>query len=185
VIGIGHGQGHELGHGWSLNIRFEVEADAASVFAVNEQAFERPDEARLVERLRREADPYIGLVALRNEEIVGHIAFTPVAIEGWEGHPRAAGLAPLAVMPAVQREGIGSALARAGLAECRARGFALVVVLGDPEYYARFGFEPASARGIANVYDAPAGAFRVLELQPGALHGARGTVHYHEAFNAV
>ena len=168
-----------------MNIRFEQEPDAASVFRVNEQAFERPDEARLVERLRREADPYIGLVAARDGKVVGHIAFTPVTIAGWEGHPRAAGLAPLAVMPAMQREGIGSALARAGLAECRARGFALVVVLGDPEYYARFGFEPASEHGIGNVYDAPAGAFRVLELQAGALHGARGTVHYHDAFNAV
>lgn len=108
-----------------------------------------------------------------------------MTISGWDGHPRAAGLAPLAVAPAVQRQGIGSQLARAGLEICRERGFALVVVLGDPAYYARFGFEPASAHGLGGDYPAPEGAFRVMALVAGALNGARGTVHYHAAFNDV
>jgi putative acetyltransferase len=168
-----------------MNIRIEEARDATGVHAVNEAAFARPDEARLVERLRREADPYIGLVAERDGNVVGHIAFTPVTIEGWAGHPRAAGLAPLAVMPAVQRQGIGSQLARAGLTVCRMQGITLVVVLGDPEYYARFGFVPASECGLGCEYDAPAGAFRVLELQRGALTDAAGTVRYHTAFTDV
>jgi putative acetyltransferase len=168
-----------------MNIRIEKARDAVGVGAVNEQAFGRPDEARLVERLRREADPYIGLVAEDDKRIVGHIAFTPVTIEGWVGHPRAVGLAPLAVAPSVQRKGIGGQLTRAGLAHCRAQGFALAVVLGDPEYYARFGFVPAAERGLADEYHAPPGAFRVLELQLGALTGAAGTVRYDAAFADV
>jgi putative acetyltransferase len=168
-----------------LIIRAEKDGDAAAVFAVVEQAFARPEEARLVERLRREADPYIGLVAVREGAIVGHIAFTPVTIAGWDGHPRAAGLAPLAVAPAAQRQGIGAQLTRTGLDICRQRGFALVVVLGDPEYYTRFGFEPATEHGLGDEYGAPAGAFRVLAFTPSALVGARGTVRYHAAFGDV
>lgn len=168
-----------------VTIRVEEDGDAEAVFAVNEQAFGRPEEARLVQRLRREAQPYIGLVALRDGRVVGHIAFSPVSIEGWNRHPRAAGLAPLAVAPEMQRQRIGSQLARAGLERCRERGFALVVVLGDPEYYARFGFEPAGAHGLGADSLVPEGAFRVLELRPAALSGATGTVHYLKAFNDV
>ena len=166
-------------------IRPEEARDAAAVYDVNARAFARPDEARLVDRLRREAAPYIGLVAEDVAGVVGHIAFTPVTIVGWNAHPPALGLAPLAVAPAVQRQGVGSQLARAGLEICRQRGFALVVVLGDPGYYGRFGFEPASDHGLRDEYHAPPGAFRVLALVEGSLAGARGTVRYHAAFAQV
>jgi putative acetyltransferase len=92
------------------------------------------------------------------------------------------GLAPMAVLPARQRQGIGSALVRDGLGRCRELGYEAVVVLGHPGYYPRFGFVPASRFGIGCEYDVPAEVFMALELVPGALRGKPGTIRYHPAF---
>jgi putative acetyltransferase len=91
----------------------------------------------------------------------------------------------MAVGPARQRAGIGSALVRAGLERCKLLDAAAVVVLGHPAYYPRFGFVPAAAFGLACEYDVPAEAFMALELRPGALRGAAGTLRYHAAFAEV
>jgi putative acetyltransferase len=88
----------------------------------------------------------------------------------------------MAVIPARQRAGIGSALVRAGLQRCRELGSDAVLVLAHPRYYPRFGFAPAACLGIGCEYDVPAEAFMALELRPDALHGASGTVKYHPAF---
>ena len=96
------------------------------------------------------------------------------------------GLAPMAVAPARQRQGVGSALARAGIAACRDLGFGAVIVLGHPEYYPRFGFVPASRFGLRSEYDVPDDVFMAMELKPGALHGrGPGTIRYHPAFGNV
>lgn len=165
-------------------IRPEVERDRAAVHALNVSAFDGPAEAALVDLLRDQAQPLISLIAEENSAVVGHILFSPVALSG---HPvlRIMGLAPMAVAPSHQRRGIGSALVRAGLEQCRQLGVDAVFVLGHPAYYPRFGFAPAVARGIRSEYDVPDDTFMVLELDIGTLGGRSGTVTYHEAFSNV
>jgi putative acetyltransferase len=165
-------------------IRPERETDEAAVHAVNASAFETRVEADLVDALRRQAEPIVSLVAEDRGAIVGHIMFSPVTLSG---HPalRLMGLAPMAVVPTHQRQGIGSALVTAGLEQCRRLGFAAVVVLGHPAYYPRFGFSPATRFGIGCEYDVPEDVFMVMELDAGALRGASGTVQYHTAFSNV
>ncbi len=102
-------------------------------------------------------------------------------------HPdlEAMGLGPMAVMPDHQRQGIGSALVRAGIEHCKQLGCDAVVVLGHPEYYPRFGFTPASRFGIKSEYDVPEDVFMALELRPGTLKGRSGTMAYHPAFGSL
>lgn len=95
------------------------------------------------------------------------------------------GLAPMAVLPEYQNKGIGSALVRAGLEQCRNLGFAAVIVLGHPEYYPRFGFKPAAGFGIDSKYDIPEEVFMAIELEPGALSDLSGRAQYHEAFDSL
>ncbi len=167
-----------------MRIRPEEPADHAGVRAVNVAAFETAAEADLVEALRARARPLVSLVAEAAGAIVGHIMFSPVTLPG---HPTLAlmGLAPLAVTPARQRTGIGSALVEAGLAACRRLGADAVVVLGHPGYYPHFGFAPGVRVGLDCEYDVPAEAFMVLELRPGALRSASGRVQYHAAFASL
>ena len=92
------------------------------------------------------------------------------------------GLAPMAVLPEEQRRGIGSALVRAGLDECRRLDVSAVIVLGHADYYPRFGFLPAQAFGVTSEYDVPADVFMALELKAGALGTCAGLARYHAAF---
>ena len=165
-------------------IRDEAAGDDAAIRAVNLAAFETDTEARLVDLLRVTASPVISLVAEVAGDVVGHIMFSPVVVDGC-GDLLLLGLAPMAVSPAYQRQGIGSALVRAGLDACRTLGACAVVVLGHPAYYPRFGFRPASELGLACEYDVPAGFFMARALGPGHLEGVRGTVRYHRAFGEV
>lgn len=165
-----------------MRVRAEETQDWAAVQAVNETAFETAAEARLVAVLRDQARPIVSLVAEEGGTIVGHIMFSPVALPG-HADLKIMGLAPMAVAPAHQRRGIGSALVRAGLERCKELGFGAVVVLGHPEYYPRFGFSPSVRFGIGCEYDVPDEAFMLVELQAGFLQGASGKVRYHAAFN--
>jgi len=166
---------------WS--IRPERTGDAAAVSVVNTLAFRRRREAWLVERLRARASPYLGLVAAVGEEIVGHILFTPVSLRGDGTASTLMALAPMAVWPAWQGRGVGSALVREGLAACRAAGHDVVVVVGHPAYYPRFGFVRARPLGLGSDPSFPDEAFMVAELTPGALGGRRGLVEYGEEFS--
>ena len=131
-----------------ITIRPETNTDFAAVRHVNELAFGQPLEANLVDALRENAQPYISLVATNGNEVVGHIFFSPVTIEPNQQNVSIMGLAPMAVLPEFQRQGIGSQLVRAGLAECEGLGSDAVVVLGHPKFYPRFGFIPASRKGL-------------------------------------
>ena len=162
----------------AVKLRYETAADIAQIHEVNERAFGQPGEAGLVDALREQATPFLSIVADDDGAIVGHICFTPVTIA--DGNHLVMGLAPMAVVPERQNQGIGSQLVRFGLDECRRVGAVAVVVLGHPEYYPRFGFRPASSAGLRSEYDVPDPVFMVLALTPGV--DLRGIARYHEAF---
>lgn len=166
-------------------IREERSEDEAAVAAIVERAFGRLLEADLVAALRRDGAAALSLVAEQEGRILGHILFSPVIIEGDAEGFAAAALAPLAVLPAFQRLGIGSALVSAGLERCREIGFSRVLVLGDPAYYQRFGFAPAAAAGIRFPGEVPEDAFMAIALESGALEGCAGTARYAQAFDKL
>ncbi len=168
-----------------ITIRPESPEDAPRVRQINELAFEQPAEADLVEQLRRNCADALSLVA-EGDAIVGHILFTPVVIESVGRTVVGMGLAPMAVLPDRQRQGIGSQLVRRGLDILRERACPFVVVVGHPEYYPRFGFEPASRHGLASQWEGmPDAAFMVLTLDAPAMAGVAGVAKYREEFNAV
>ena len=165
-----------------ISVRLEEPRDVADVRETNEQAFGAPLEARLVDSLRGSADS-ISLVAQVDDRVIGHILFTPVSIEP-PVSVRVAGLAPMAVRPEYQRVGIGGQLVRAGIEECRRRGYSAVVVVGHPAYYPRFGFVPADTKSLECEFPVPREAFMVIELEASALVGVAGIVRYQPEFAA-
>jgi putative acetyltransferase len=133
-----------------ITVRQEARKDFARISEVVEAAFGKPVEARLVERIRASAEyvPELSLVAEKDGEIVGHVMYSYSMLTDGDERRRVLQLAPLAVSPERQGEGIGGLLVRASLALADERGEPLVVLLGHPTYYPRFGFEPASEYGI-------------------------------------
>ncbi|MCC6419825.1 MAG: N-acetyltransferase [Gemmataceae bacterium] len=164
-----------------LVIRFERPTDAEGIHAVHAAAFPASDEARLVAALRAAGRLTVALAALAGERVVGHVAFSPVSIADSSG---GVGLAPVAVLPEVQRQGIGSRLIRDGLAAAREAGCGFVVVLGDPRYYGRFGFVPARRWNLHDEYGG-GDAFQALELCPGSIPAGGGLVRYAPEFAAL
>ncbi len=170
----------------ATRIRFETAEDYGPIREVNLRAFEGGGEADLVDALREQAEPFVSLVAEDERgAILGHIAFSPVTIGAETESPGCLGLGPMAVTPDLQRCGIGSALVREGLRICLNDGHRVVVVLGHPDYYPRFGFVPASRFGLTCEYAVPDDVFMALELVPGALVGHAGLVRYHPVFANV
>ena len=166
-----------------MDIRTEKPEDLEAVRNVNIAAFERENEANLVDRLRGIASTF-SFVAVQSDRIVGHIFFSPVVVEGkCSSNLSILGLAPVAVLPEYQRQGIGTLLIQQGLEECGRSGFQAVVVLGHPDFYSRFGFFPASRKSLKCEYDVPDEAFMVLELESGALQDCSGTVKYRSEFS--
>jgi putative acetyltransferase len=154
-----------------------------AVLRVHRAAFGREDEARLVQQLHLSGRDVFELLAECDGTIVAHVAFSPVTIEHGEDG-RARGLAPVAVLPAWQRQGIGTRLIGEALQALRAAALRGVVVLGDPTYYARFGFEPASRYGLHDIYGG-GDAFMTLALYEGSMRGYRGRVDYAPEFANV
>ena len=171
----------------TINIRCETAADVEAIFSINSRAFKSEGEARLVSALREQGafDPKLSLVAEKEGHLVGHILFTPVEIGGESKTVKAIGLGPIAVLPDYQRQGIGTALIKEGLTACRQYGHKIVFVVGHPRYYPRFGFQPASPKGLKYTYPVPDDVFMVQELMPGGLDGITGTVKYHPEFNLL
>ena len=165
----------------SIEIRDEHTGDTAAVRDVNRLAFGRDQEANIVDALRASGAVLVSLVATANGRIVGHIVYSAVDVNGVAG----AGLAPVAVDPDHQRQGIGTALVEAGNARLRDAGCPFVVVIGHPAYYPRFGFSPASGHGLTCEWDVPDEAFMLLVLDQPAMRRVSGLVKYREEFSTV
>lgn len=159
-------------------------ADLPEVKRLNDLAFGGPDEGRLVELLHARGKALISLAAVYQEKIIGHILFSPVQFRPPHPQIRAIGLAPMAVLPEYQNQGIGSQLVRQGLAACQAGDWQVVIVLGHTAFYPRFGFRPASELGLDNEY-AAGEAFMALELAPHVLDDVQSTACYADEFKEI
>ena len=166
----------------AVRIRLEGNAacDRAAIYAVNEAAFGTSDEANLVDRLRAEHHVLVSLVAELDSVIVGHILFSRMWINTKSGHIAAVALAPVAVLTTHQRKGIGGLLIRHGLELLRSRGESIVIVVGHPAYYPRFGFSTDLTRSIESPFSRQ--AFMAMELQKGVLDRIHGQVVYPPPF---
>lgn len=160
-------------------IRDARPSDYPAIRAVLRHAFPADEEADLVEQLRADGDVLVELVEASDIAVRGHILYSPLAIERDGETLAAAALAPVAVLPALQRAGIGGALIRAGNSRCAALGLGAIIVLGHADYYPRFGFSAALAESLEAPFSGP--HFMALELRPGALRGG-GKVRYAKAF---
>jgi putative acetyltransferase len=159
--------------------RHELPMDIPAIAEVLATSFPTAEEAEVVKALRHNGHLAISLVAEEQGMIIGHIAFSPVTVDGKVG---GLGLAPVAVVPDYQNLGIGSMLVEEGLKSAKASGAGYVVVLGHSHYYPRFGFKPAKPLGYTNEYDADE-SFMILELKPGGLP-SKGLVKYGSEFGA-
>jgi putative acetyltransferase len=167
-----------------MRVRSESDVDRAAIRAVNEAAFGSPVEADIIDALRAKGVELVSLVADRDGAILGHILFSPVSLAGHDAL-ELMGLGPMAVLPREQRKGIGSALVREGLRQCKQLGAQAVVVVGHPQYYPRFGFAPARRYGIRCEYDVPDDVFMIAELERQALRALSGLVRYDAAFGGA
>ncbi|MGD8437204.1 MAG: N-acetyltransferase [Syntrophobacterales bacterium] len=165
-----------------VEIRKEQPQDIQIIHQVNTRTFGQLLEADLVDRLRRNCNDLLSLVAVAGNEIVGHILFSPITVEGEETTAEGMALAPMAVLPEYQRQGIGSKLVRAGIAILASSDCAFVIVLGHADYYPRFGFEPASSYGVRCEWEVPDDAFMILVFKESGMQGISGVARYRPEF---
>lgn len=158
-------------------IRDENLQDWKAVYQVVSAAFGQLAEAELVEELRRAGDSVVSLVAEEGGQIVGHVLLSKMSAP----FPSLA-LAPVSVVPARQRRGIGSALIRKAIDRARGEGWAAIFVLGDPKYYERFDFDREAAADFTSPYAGP--HFMVLKLAR-SLSATTGQLHHAAAFAAL
>ncbi|OQY10792.1 MAG: hypothetical protein B6I30_08225 [Desulfobacteraceae bacterium 4572_187] len=148
-----------------VEVRFEQPKDIDEVRLLNDKAFGQPVEGHIVDKLRQSCNRILSLVAISNNKIVGHIMFSPVTIETQEVVIQGMGLAPMAVLPELQNQGIGSILVKEGLRIIRNMSYPFVIVLGHKKYYPRFGFERASKYGLKSQWEGiPDEAFMAMIL---------------------
>ena len=170
-----------------ISIRVERPEDIGEIRKVIEeafiQAFGQAPEADLVDRLRENCPGLLSLMAVNGDIVVGYIIFSPVKIEG-NKIVEGMGLAPMAVLPKFQRRGIDTELVQSGIEMLKSNGRPFVIVLGHPDYYPRFGFEPASHEGIRCQWEgAPDEAFLILVLDEEAMGGISGVARYRSEFD--
>ena len=165
--------------------REEKPEDMVAIRKLNDLAFDGTGEGELVDKLRQRKAIALSMVAEDQGKILGHILFTTVTIRNDEQNFTALGIGPMAVLPQYQRKQIGSKLMEAALQKCRELEHEIVVVLGHPEFYPRFGFVPGRTFGISCEFEVPDEAFMVLELKEGALKNINGIAKYQPEFNEL
>lgn len=166
-------------------IRFEQPKDIDEIRLVNYKAFGKPEEGHIVDKLRKSCNGILSLVAISNNKIVGHIMFSPVTIEIQKGVIEGMGLAPMAVLPELQNQGIGSILVKEGLRIIKNTTCPFVIVLGHEKYYPRFGFERASKYGLKSQWEGiPDEAFMAMILDDSLMEGVFGIVRYRDEFDS-
>lgn len=163
-----------------IELRPAEAIDYEAIYEVEKAAFGRDDEARLVERLRQREEIDFECVARAHGVLVGHILFSPLLLSRQNETLRGSALAPLAVRPEWQRRGVGSALVRMGLEFCASRGVQVVAVVGEPSYYARFGFDCELGRLIEAPFRYP--YLQVMEIEKGVLSGGGWAAGYASGF---
>lgn len=167
----------------SVLVRREDAADVAAIHELNVAAFDgRDEEADLVDALREDGDLVLSLVAVDRTRVVGHIGFSRVTIETELGPEGGIALAPIGVHPQRQGVGIGRRLVESGLDELRRLGESVVVVVGNPTYYSRFGFSTERGEDYPCVYSGS--SYMALHLGEGERF-AMGAVHFPDAFGLV
>jgi putative acetyltransferase len=170
-----------------IQIRAERNEDKEVIRFINDAAFKGNKESKLVEAIRNSElfVPELSLVAEADGQIIGHILFSIVSIILDDKEIPTLALAPMAVDPNYQNQGVGSLLVKEGLTRAKANGFEHVVVLGHPDFYPKFDFVPASTKGMESPFPVPDEVFMVLELKEGSLNGMKGKIVYPPAFNTV
>ena len=169
----------------SISIRAETRADIKAIHAVTAAAFKSVPLAELNDNLRADGALLLSHVAILNGELVGHAAYSLVTVTDGKSVQRFPALGPIAVTPPLQKQGIGSALVRAGLKAMKDAGYGLLFLVGSPAYYPRFGYQPALPLGFTSDYVEPHGPhehFMVALLHERAPGKVRGHVRYHPAF---
>lgn len=161
-------------------IRDEAPFDRTAIYEVHRQAFGGEDESRLVDVLRDQGYHRVSLVAEEDSTVVGHVLFSAIEIVTPDARRPVLSLAPVGVLPAWQNRQVGTQLIRQGLECCRSAGHSIVLVVGHPPYYPRFGFSAELARQLDCAYTGE--SFMALELVPAAMRGLRGRVEYSPPF---
>ena len=167
-----------------ITVRQEQSHDIAAVRVLNEAAFDQPAEAGIVDSIRAACPDALSFVAVDGDRIVGHILFSPVVVSAPNEDIQGMGLAPMAVLPERQRQGIGSLLVRTGIEALREWRCPYIIVLGHPEYYPRFGFAPASQHGLSCQWAGiPDEVFMALVLDEPTMAKASGIARYRNEFD--
>jgi len=167
-----------------MEIRPEKPEDIDEIRELNERAFHQSHEAKIIDKLRKNCADLLSLVAIENDKIVGHILFSPAVIEGLHGVTHGMGLAPMAVLPSMQKQGIGTQLIKAGIEILKGAQCPFIIVIGHPEYYPRFGFERALPYGIQCQWEGiPDEVFLILRLDQSVMKQISGLAKYRDEFS--
>lgn len=165
-----------------MEIREEHPGDAAAIRDLHKRAFGQDQEGNIVDALRTNGAALLSLVATVKGRVVGHILYSPASVGG---EVMGAALGPMAVLPDYQRQGIGGRLIETGNLKLKDAGCPFIIVVGHADYYPRFGFRPASARGIRCEWDVPDDVFMLLILDEAKMQGVSGLARYRHEFSSV
>lgn len=164
-----------------VEIREEHPGDVSAIRDLNKHAFGQDQEGNVVDALRSNGAVLLSLVATLNGQVVGHIMYSPISVSEVNG----AALGPMAVLPAYQRQGIGSELVEAGNRRLEESGCPFIIVVGHAHFYPRFGFRPASTCGITCEWEIPDDVFMVSVLDHAKMGGISGLAKYRPEFSTV